>query len=869
MNGRRRTVRQGTCIARLFLIVLALTGGRAAEETPDPIIGRMQTASEQAMAANPGFADLTSEARSLIELQTGPRGYAARSAEERRQLDSLRDERDRLARNFEALRQRVESVRVASAAGHVLRTAAVTLPALWERRRSVWRRDRSIADEEYRRLDLQDREARLRHELSEEIERIIAGLRIPAPEDAARQRVVARDLLTAKRDLLSVLLADSERRLELLVESDAVEREIITLAQDLRAYVNERVLWLPTQPPLAPENAVAAVEGLRRLLAPTLWVQSGSALRGVVEERPVPVIALLALVLVIAGARPVWRRRLRAAVDGAEASGGVAPIGDAVVHTLLTAALLPFAAYAAGWILSRAPGAPTLTRSMGLALPLAIPILVEIEIWRALLLPGGVAVGIAGWNPKATQLLAVVFRRLSRVFVPLVLLALILRVHSEEFRQVWSGRAHPVVGLLALGALGYAVSRLMKRGRAGESPAELGAPFKWPRFRRFFAISTVGIGVGAGALIALGYSHTAVEVLRRILDSATVVLGGFLIWSFVHRKLLLPSGPQETRAERLTSIARIRGLAVLIVVVGLGFVWAPVFPAVRYLNTIQLWHVTTGAGVEAVTVASLLGAIAILVGTVVLARFVPGSIEALAPAARDTGARYAISTVSQYVVVVVGVLAGLASIKVDWSQLQWLAAGFSVGIGFGLQEIVANFVSGLILLFERPVRVGDTVTVGQTTGTVSRINVRATTIVDVDRKQLIVPNRDLITQQVQNWTLDDSVVRLTLEVGVAYGSDVDLVERLLLEAAQRSSGVLADPAPRVLFNRFADSALDFRLYIFVDQIDQLITTRHAVQREIDRAFRAGGVTVPFPQRELHLDTAQPLPVRVVGEDPAE
>jgi potassium efflux system protein len=216
------------------------------------------------------------------------------------------------------------------------------------------------------------------------------------------------------------------------------------------------------------------------------------------------------------------------------------------------------------------------------------------------------------------------------------------------------------------------------------------------------------------------------------------------------------------------------------------------------------------------------------------------------------GSRYAINTVVRYIVVTIGVIAILNVIGWDWSQIQWLVAALSVGLGFGLQEIVANFVSGLVILFERPVRVGDTVTVGELTGTVSRIRIRATTITDWDRKEIIVPNKSFITEQVVNWTLSDPITRIVIPVGISYGSDVELAHKVMTETLHALPLVLDEPPPNVYFTGFGESSLDFRLHVYSRQLTDRMPLMHAVHQSILGALRKHGIEIPFPQRDLHL-----------------
>jgi len=189
----------------------------------------------------------------------------------------------------------------------------------------------------------------------------------------------------------------------------------------------------------------------------------------------------------------------------------------------------------------------------------------------------------------------------------------------------------------------------------------------------------------------------------------------------------------------------------------------------------------------------------------------------------------------------------------------------SVGLGFGLQEIVANFVCGLIVLFERPFRVGDTVTIGDINGTVSRIRIRATTVVDWDRKELIVPNKEFVVGRLINWSLSDKYVRIRIPVGIAYGSDTKLAEELLMQVAGKNSRVLSEPPPQAVFKGFGDNSLNFELRVYVNGIDDYIPMTHELNGAIDNAFKEAGLTIAFPQQDVHLDATGPLEVRVVSE----
>lgn len=221
----------------------------------------------------------------------------------------------------------------------------------------------------------------------------------------------------------------------------------------------------------------------------------------------------------------------------------------------------------------------------------------------------------------------------------------------------------------------------------------------------------------------------------------------------------------------------------------------------------------------------------------------------------DRGARDAILTLYSYVAFVLAVLIALKAANVDLTGLAIISGALALGLGFGLQSIANNFVSGLILLFERPIRAGDFVSVGETEGYVRRIRIRATEIETLDNQNVLVPNSELVSGRVTNWVLRDTHGRLQVRVGVAYGSDTERVREILERIGTAHPEVITDgraPAPRALFMGFGDSALDFELRVRVQRIERRFSVMSDLNFEIDKAFREAGITIPFPQRDLHI-----------------
>jgi small-conductance mechanosensitive channel len=224
----------------------------------------------------------------------------------------------------------------------------------------------------------------------------------------------------------------------------------------------------------------------------------------------------------------------------------------------------------------------------------------------------------------------------------------------------------------------------------------------------------------------------------------------------------------------------------------------------------------------------------------------------------DKGTQYTLSRVSHYVIMIIGGLLAFQFIGIDLSGLAVIVGLLSVGIGFGLQNVTSNFIAGLILLFERPIKVGDRVTVGHTEGDVIAINMRSTTVRSLDNISIIVPNSEFVSSQVINWSHGDPKVRLVIEVGVSYNSNLDDVIRSLHEVADENQNVLKNPEPDVLLSSFGDSSWNMKLRVWLKDPENYYKIHSDINCEIVRKFRQDGIEIPFPQRDLHLRSSLPI-----------
>ena len=261
-----------------------------------------------------------------------------------------------------------------------------------------------------------------------------------------------------------------------------------------------------------------------------------------------------------------------------------------------------------------------------------------------------------------------------------------------------------------------------------------------------------------------------------------------------------------------------------------------------------------------VTPAVLITVVLILLGAFWVSRLLRGMLRrnVFRRTHLNIGTQESISRILHYIIMLLGVFIAIQQLGVNLTTLAAISAVLMVGIGFGLQNVTSNFVSTLILLFERPVQVGDFVEVSGVQGRIRRIKTRSSVVETLDNVSIIVPNSNFITQNVTNWSYRDSKVRIHISVGVSYGSDVELVEETLLDVGRTHDEVLLNPEPTVQFLEFGDSSLNFDLLVWINDASRQYLVRSALNFAVVKAFRAQGITIPFPQRDLHIQSAIPL-----------
>ena len=307
-------------------------------------------------------------------------------------------------------------------------------------------------------------------------------------------------------------------------------------------------------------------------------------------------------------------------------------------------------------------------------------------------------------------------------------------------------------------------------------------------------------------------------------------------------------------------------------IIGIGLILTNLIPAIKMLDGVILWQLQTTKDnktiTEIITLFELIKSLIVFISTFVIVKNF-SAIFAILNFRRNKmhpGSQHALELICRYIIFGIGFFWGLKLIGIGWAQFQYVAAAMTLGLSFGLQDIFANFISGIIILFEKPIRLGDSVTVGGCSGTVTKIRIRSTTVTDFDRHELIIPNKAFLTDRITNWSLSDQIIRVVIDVGIGYSSDAAQAESILLKIAKRNPLSLAEPAPQVIFTGFGSDSLDFSLRVFTE-LGNNLKLQHLLRHEINNKFKEANIEIPFAQRDIHITPdSNTLKVQMVDND---
>jgi potassium efflux system protein len=718
-----------------------------------------------------------------------------------------------------------------------------------------------------------------------------------------------QELVANRLDIIHKLQSVYNRIFRLIQDIEFTEQKLVNTAEDFGELLDRHLLWIRSSKPVRIGDIQKLQVSLGWFFEPASWNQlfldMGRSFR---QKTAVWTIGLLVGLFLIVGRR--WARgKLKSIAECVEqqVEDSFLLTMKALGLTVLLAAIWPFLlAFPAIQLMSLRTAAPFSTGIAG-GLIQATSILIFLVLFYNICRQRGLAQTHFQWPESARRTL----KHNMGWLIPIATVASFFLGAMETVPEFEYSDALAKLAL-TIQALSFSTfAARIFRFRGGITSVLMEKhPQSWLcRLRYVWYPLAILVPLFVLCLAAIGYYYSAIEIRNLARNTIALFLALMVFNDLVLRMLMLarrrialkktivnqelhhestpgteatsdPGGADrslmmETVVEMSQIDEQTRKLLKLVLFIlalaGIWAIWEPVFPAFGILQDIQFWSYSTVVdGVTKmvpITLANISLAVIVAITTIIASRNLPGLLEVilLNRLPMDPGARYAYSTVCRYAITAIGIIVVFNTIGIKWANLQWLVAALGVGIGFGLQEIVANFICGLIVLFERPYRVGDTVTIGDISGTISRIRIRATTVVDWDRKELIVPNKEFIVGRLINWSLSDKYIRIRIPVGIAYGSDTKLAEGLLLQAARKNPRVLSEPAADAIFKGFGDNSLNFELRVYINGIENWWPMLHELNVTIDNAFKEAGVTIAFPQRDVHLDATGPLEVRVVSD----
>ncbi len=677
-----------------------------------------------------------------------------------------------------------------------------------------------------------------------------------------------------------------------ILEHLGINTQQLTKISDRYAnYLDKNLLWVKSASPLTMDYLSHLNNALIWLFTTDHWHNAMTSVLPAARQQLVKTCLILLTMLGLLTARPAIKKRLQLIEErvGLAYSDTINYTFENIVLIILLVIPIVICVYFIGWLLVHSGDGNAFNRALGNALiSISTPVFF-LQAFYHFFTTGGIADKQLRWPECSISIMRTQIRWLR--FVAVGCLFLIALTNHQNIIN-YSASIGRLALIILLIAISVALSKTLHPGSGVLRRHLNNHPHTWLSKTSFFWYPLVSLMPLVFAIIAaMGYVVSALELEHRMVASIRLILIAIIVHELALRGLrlfnrnlaikkylekkqsdktaqvsgevgetILPTNPDELDISTINKqTRRLLWLSVMTACLfGFWLVWKDLLPALGILEDFELWKKSLIiAGVSTlhpVTLAHLLRALSYLVFAIVAIKNLPGVLEVLIlnRLTIETGSRFALIQLINYSLIAITIVMVASELGGQWSQVQWLVAALGVGLGFGLQEIFANFVSGIILLFERPIRIGDTVTVGDVTGTVSRIQIRATTVTDWDRKDLVVPNKNFITDQLVNWTRTDNITRIVINLGIAYGSDTQTAHDIITKILKQHPMVLSDPQPMVFFIGFGDSSLDFEIRLFVKDVINRLPLIHDMHMKIDAAFRENGIEIPFPQRDLHL-----------------
>ncbi|MCE9847654.1 miniconductance mechanosensitive channel MscM [Aeromonas allosaccharophila] len=835
---------------------------------------------------------LTTDMPLLLEQQQQNQALSIQLGTLEDQIERVQDEQRSVDKNLFELNELVNSVReqlewlqISNAYGENLRSKLSDLPPLFP----LDKLESAIVNARMAKYQYESEQdglkdtRQLRDKLLAEEEVTLDRPQLSVLDNLLKAR---RQLLTRLNDASDTLIQE-QTRLKLLYSRQNSKID------EIREISASHLFWMPDVRPFTPQVMLGIPAALTLAFNPDNWLQLPYA---IAENNPLSLTLAGIGLLVLAWSWFKLARHLNQYCDhiapriGKVTQDKFSLTSRLLLRSLLASLPLPAMVLMVRGLLEGAwqyPFAVAVARGLGEIWFLLLALVMA----RHLTLERGILTHHFRWPRERVQQVWNQFRTLLLVLIPSFFVQGMANSYQEHAFYDSLGRMAFMIGALWLLLFFARLNRErlpLTWGQSDMTKPHLLHHFIWNSLMLAPLLAVIGA--------LFGYFYTSRILLRQLELSLLMGLGCLLVyylarrWMLIQRRRLaferakskraeilaqrgrddnqeelsseIPDVVEETELDLDTISAQSLGLVRTLLMLGFTMLvvvqWSDLNSAFSFLSNIEVWQVSSKIGgieqLSAITLQDLMLTAFVFILTVVTARNLPGLMELtlLQHLSLSPGTGFALTTTSKYLVILIGALTGFSMLGIDWSKTQWLVAALSVGLGFGLQEIFANFVSGLIILFEKPIRLGDTVTIRDLTGTVTKIKTRATTIVDWDRKEIIVPNKAFITEQFINWSLSDAITRVKLRIRIGLTRDPKLVQRILEESIQASTLVLETPTPEVFLIEFTDSALIYEIRLYVNNMDHRMPITHEVHSLVLEKMQQQGLTLPHQQIDIHL-----------------
>ena len=706
-------------------------------------------------------------------------------------------------------------------------------------------------------------------------------------------RLELQELLNNQKDVLTELSNHYLKDLRVLGDYQFANEQLLSLIDQYAAYLDERLLWVPSSLPVNLNFPLNVYHSILWFSAPVRWIQLVSDVLQTIKSK-VFISAFGAIFwLMLLYLSPFIKKKICALREkvGKPYTDNIYYTFQVLLFNIVSVLPVPLLLFYLSWLLSLMPFHADFSRAIGVGLHHVAVVLLILQFFSRFLEDQGIAELHFRWQKKTVCLLRQQLVWIQFVIIPCIFIIYTTSAHHATEHSDSLGRLALIIFMFILFV--FAV-RLFQPGKGIlDNYFQHNKNLWWVNLRYLWLILFICIPVIISGFAVMGYYVSALELQQKTIITIRMIFIAIIVRSIImrwlglaKRELALKNARNQSRAEELNALTSespksdpievideelldipkinqqtekiVYVLISTLLLISFWLIWKNILPAFSFIDNIVLWqHIVIINGQEtmqAVTLTNLfIACFYIFLISIATLNF-PGVMEMLVFRSLDieAGSRYAINQLAKYTLITLGFILVANELGGSWGKVQWLVAALTVGLGFGLQEIFANMVSGIILLFERPIRVGDTVTVDNITGKVTRIQMRATTIIDWDHKELIVPNKTFITNQLVNWTLTDPVTRIVIQLGIAYGSDIDLAYRIISDTVCTTPLVLEDPKPSIYFIGFGDSSLDFSIRVYVQELSNRLPVTHDIHIRLLEALRQHDIEIPFPQRDVHV-----------------